>query len=105
MPQTLDDGNEDYDDRGRHWGFFGFFLYFFVLFLLLDHFLGTTNQKESKRIKKIQKNPKKSESIKKLTSASPWGDENHIHQARIKLPNGRCFVRDRTKLVALELDD
>ena len=32
------------------------------------------------------------------------GDENHVRQALVRLPNGKCFTRDRTKLVALELD-
>ena len=33
------------------------------------------------------------------------GDGDHVRQARVKLPNGRCYVRDCTKLVALELDE
>ena len=32
------------------------------------------------------------------------GDGHHVRQARVKLPNGRCYVRDQTKLVALEMD-
>ena len=31
------------------------------------------------------------------------GDDNHVRQARVKLPNGQCYVRDWTKLVALEM--
>ena len=33
------------------------------------------------------------------------GDDHHVHQARVILPNGRSYVRDRTKLVPLELDE
>ena len=33
------------------------------------------------------------------------GDGHHVRQARVKLPNGRCYIRDRTKLVSLEMDE